>query len=1274
MSKPTDIELSVGLSPKDVKDSAKELGKSIEDIFNKTAGNNLDSKMQKLQQQMSQTTAKAQGLINKMTQLESKRIPTDEYKAIQKQIEKTEAKLAALREQEEKFAKTGRKISPQKLQEMQYNAAQLENTLEYAKSELQELVNAGKAFTLGSDTQEYEKLSNQLGQVNNQSRILINNWDNMADSEGNVANKSKVLSTIWKGMLDTFKRIGNAAKKLVSHLFQMATSFKLAGKNHKGFDASLKKGIMTVLKYGFGIRSLYFLFRKLRTAVADGIKAVVQWEGENGKLNKSISSLMSAVSTLKNNIGAMVVPIINSLAPAITNIINLISDAIQKISMFIAAFTGQKTYLVANKVQENFAASLDKTAKNAKKAKDALKGYLSPLDEINKYQEKDKDTDSGSGGGGATFKEVPIDSAMLDFVNQLKEMWKNKDFYNLGKMIGEKLRDTLESIPWDKIRQTSNDLGKAVASLINGFIEVERLAYDIGYTVAQGVNTVFEFINGFVHELHWDSIGEFIADTFNGFFETIDWPLIKDTVVTGLRGIAEAINSFIENFHWENISNFISNAVNTITAGIYEFFSTVKWDELGAKLGEQLMETIRKINWEDVGRAIGSVVQAGLDFFKNFIAQLKWDEIKTKIGELVTGFFEEVNKEDLANLIKGIVTFAIGVGVVRALPEILQMKLWSKILASTIGGTVVETSSGGVAFAAAGTTLGTSIAAALVAAFVGYEVGNKLVGPWLHPDEKELYEQFTWFKGKDSFFNTIFNEDPEILKDAWHNMWHDMGENVKEAWRVLNEEAGYANEENKRKAEELTASWGTADEKLNKLKDDIKNGYVPSMEEMKNMAKRATDSHSDYKKVLEELKAGVEKAHPEFDKLRDGMKDVGYWGKQSNKTLEEISAGIQIYSNNGRDAAKASEELEKKYSTLTSQAKLFFDQLGKGNEDYVQLADNINKYTVQVNNNEKATEGMISVYQTAGSEAENLSGHIVTIHTSTGEVIETIPEFNSSLQTAQTEMKNTGDTAKDTGDDIVKGIQEPIKKATFGDTVKAFFESLWKSLKEKFGIASPAKEMKPIGNYILEGIVEGFTEKFDNFKQKITDFYNNTVKPWFDKNKWTFSGVGQGLQDTFEQAKNLVKTPINAILGFVEKLVNGVIDGFNNMGDVLGSLDIDIPDWVPEIGGKSFEFNIPKINHISIPRLAQGAVIPPNKEFLAMLGDQKSGVNIETPLATMLEAFRQVLRENNGNGVNNSTVIKIVSPDNVTLAQAVIEGGKVIQMSSGNNPFELAGG
>jgi hypothetical protein len=128
-----------------------------------------------------------------------------------------------------------------------------------------------------------------------------------------------------------------------------------------------------------------------------------------------------------------------------------------------------------------------------------------------------------------------------------------------------------------------------------------------------------------------------------------------------------------------------------------------------------------------------------------------------------------------------------------------------------------------------------------------------------------------------------------------------------------------------------------------------------------------------------------------------------------------------------------------------------------------------------------------------------------------------------------------------------------------------------------------------------------------------------------------------------------IKTPLNSILGGFETLANGVIRGLNSMIKALNKLKFDVPSWVPVIGGSSFGFNIKEIAEVKIPRLAQGAVIPPNKEFLAMLGDQKHGTNIEAPLDTIKQALAEVLAEIGGGNrepiilqVNGRTLAKVV--------------------------------
>ena len=111
------------------------------------------------------------------------------------------------------------------------------------------------------------------------------------------------------------------------------------------------------------------------------------------------------------------------------------------------------------------------------------------------------------------------------------------------------------------------------------------------------------------------------------------------------------------------------------------------------------------------------------------------------------------------------------------------------------------------------------------------------------------------------------------------------------------------------------------------------------------------------------------------------------------------------------------------------------------------------------------------------------------------------------------------------------------------------------------------------------------------------------------------------------------------------KAVNFIIKAINK-------ISFDVPDWVPVIGGKKFGFNLKEVSEVKIPRLAQGGVIPPNSEFMAILGDQKRGTNIETPLDTMIQAFKTALAESGG---GMPSEIKVVLPNGKVLAETVLD-------------------
>ena len=109
--------------------------------------------------------------------------------------------------------------------------------------------------------------------------------------------------------------------------------------------------------------------------------------------------------------------------------------------------------------------------------------------------------------------------------------------------------------------------------------------------------------------------------------------------------------------------------------------------------------------------------------------------------------------------------------------------------------------------------------------------------------------------------------------------------------------------------------------------------------------------------------------------------------------------------------------------------------------------------------------------------------------------------------------------------------------------------------------------------------------------------------------------------------KGLLKTAVNGIISLLNRLLSGLASGINAVARSLNSLSVTVPDWVPVFGGKHFGFRLPTVTAPRIPYLAQGAVLPANRPFLAMVGDQRHGTNIEAPLATIQEAVALVLRD-----------------------------------------------
>ena len=132
---------------------------------------NAESQLSSLENRMKKTADKIASLRSKMESLKDAKIPTKEYESAAKEVEKLEKSLEDALTRKERFLETGGKESSRTFKGMEYDIEGIKRKLEEAEQEVQILVDTGKAFTIGSDTEKYAKLGQELKNAENEMEV-----------------------------------------------------------------------------------------------------------------------------------------------------------------------------------------------------------------------------------------------------------------------------------------------------------------------------------------------------------------------------------------------------------------------------------------------------------------------------------------------------------------------------------------------------------------------------------------------------------------------------------------------------------------------------------------------------------------------------------------------------------------------------------------------------------------------------------------------------------------------------------------------------------------------------------------------------------------------------------------------------------------------------------------------------------------------------------------------------------------------------------------------
>lgn len=936
-----------------------------------------------------------------------------------------------------------------------------------------------------------------------------------------IGGASSRISGAFSNIATNVSQISGGVGKLHGVIDRVKSSFNQTAKESR---RNFKHLLTNLTKYVFGFRSLFFLVRRLRKGLVEGIKNVVRYEKsikalkdtkisgiDYKSVNQAINSLRSSLAYLKNAWGAAFAPIITTVTPLLTSLMDAIADAGNYIARFVGALTGQKVVLNATKGSAgDYAKGLDKVKDKEDDAADSAKKLndrLADFDDLHVLGKDDNDGGSGSGNGSGNnnnntgtspnnlFYFAPGENSLADMI---KEAWEKADFTKLGELLKDKIIEALQYVEdhLDDIQNFLTKIAKSLGTFLVGLLSDPKL---------------------------FEKIGDVTANLFNAFQNAIGEFLDLVSKIPLGQNLAKMLNKFLGNDPFSKMGSNINKAIKLVTNNLKEFFKT-----LDAK----------------------------------------------KIADAISNFIKELNIKELA---------------ITAISAVLEL---TKLVVNVGANLIVN----------AAEDIGQKLFDMVFKGWESEANGKKfIIKPEIDPNADAV----------GALVETLMAKLGELLYKAIVGIGSIFGIDEKTIYSKLNKIFRTATEDGARRGSGRGGSAG-----LKQAVEDSEDDYEKKLSKMTQEA--TEDGYSKYSPTtLQKIQGYIKQAH-ETGAL-DGTKEGETRGVQE---------GIQ----------EATPKLKNQFETTFKDplSQVFADASGLG-----------------------ATEGIETAIKTGDFK------HLSSSKTSVSEMLKEImfkglddglTEYLQADMSSSVIPKLTP-SAKKIGAAFIDGFASGTKEG-FGDGDWAavnITDPIVNGVEKNLGIDSPSKVAKEWGVYIIEGLDNGLTEKqsdlettLETIKTTLTTKFGEAktdaetkageIQTAFDT-ALTNINTNAGTQldavkakfiDTFKAIKDGIKTPINGIISLTESLVNKVIDGVNGLVKKLNDIP-DIKFTNPETNKEyKFGFKIPQLTKVSIPKLAQGAVIPPNKAFMAMLGDQSHGTNIEAPLDTIKQAVAEVMA-NNGN-------------------------------------------
>ena len=631
-----------------------------------------------------QTRSVVQDLAKDLLALGNQRIPTQQFTELQKQIEEADKRLERLLDRKERMESYGQQGSTAyKNLSKDIEAARFQ--LETYQEERNEMLAdksgdpylsayttplqanpdlfGGYSEQLRAFEDELDGLENRVDEAVSPPGQAAAQWEQMSTFSGFVesafqrassaaVNFGATVSQVTHHPLQLLDRLAAAASNSVLNLGRRAISAsahlaKIAGarivqglkgiagyaaaaaKSLFGLGSSVNKstgafklGLWNMIRYGIGVRSVFALVNRLRSAIVQGFGNLAQY---SSPVNAALSSVKGSLEQLKNSLATAFAPIFTAIAPAVNYLCGLLATALGYIAQFMSAITGGKTFIKATKQVNDYAKGLSGAgaagSEAGKSAKEASK-QLASFDKLNILTDDSKNNGGSGGGGGAggsgagaadMFETLPIESAIADFVQRIKDAFAAGEYEEVGRIIAEGINSAVQKvrnfISWENVHSFWEHWIDAFCRIANSLVRNIDW-YAIGATIAEGLNTVLHILELLLTGIDWGLLGRSLGDALNGLTDYIDWALIGRVLGERFQAAIDAIHGAISTYRWENLGKGLASAVNSLVG-------TIDWKKAGETISGGIRGLLGAFNsavdntdWGEIGKAIADTLGA----------------------------------------------------------------------------------------------------------------------------------------------------------------------------------------------------------------------------------------------------------------------------------------------------------------------------------------------------------------------------------------------------------------------------------------------------------------------------------------------------------------------------------------------------------------------------------------------------------------------------------------------------------------------------------------